>query len=417
MAQTHSFSVPLATEYGLQESVFLSNLCFWIEKNIANNRHFHDGRWWTYNSVTAWHELLTYISVDSIRNTISTLQKRGAIVIGNYNKIGYDRTQWFAVSPKVFSLWSTGTYECPVFDFLRNVGCKITSEAEKNQLKRETKPDEIPTKNGDFQSLQNCEVHVVKTPNGVGKIAKSMWENPQMDLGKPPNGFGENPTPIPDLTRSKPVAVADFEKKSEGFDDAQKETAAATADDKIKNEKPPSPPLPNTGKKAAAADAVKGELLRIDKELVMSSDFYDNAVKFMLQNGVDIHYIKFVYDECIKKRDHTNIRGLFYKMFFAEDICESFKIIVSPPPLQDDFICPVCGVNHIKQLAVCPGCGLENIALYDPERLKRYKQIYSLGDKRVLYEKEIIGVVSDLSNFLSASKQKKAIDAKYGITV
>ena len=38
-------------------AVFISRLQFWIEKNAANDRHYHEGRYWTYNSLSChWND-------------------------------------------------------------------------------------------------------------------------------------------------------------------------------------------------------------------------------------------------------------------------------------------------------------------------------------------------------------------------
>ena len=53
----HSFDTEDAAKYGVVAATILRNLQFWIEKNAANDSHFHDGRYWTYNSVTAFEAL------------------------------------------------------------------------------------------------------------------------------------------------------------------------------------------------------------------------------------------------------------------------------------------------------------------------------------------------------------------------
>ena len=66
----HSFDIDDAVKYGMTEAVILHNLRFWIEKNKANGKHFHDGRYWTYNSVKAFEELFPYLTYRNIRSAI-----------------------------------------------------------------------------------------------------------------------------------------------------------------------------------------------------------------------------------------------------------------------------------------------------------------------------------------------------------
>jgi len=70
---------------------------FWCLKNKANNSNFHDGKYWTYNSIRSWRELFPYMGDKAIRNALKKLEDKGLIKSGNYNKVSYDRTKWYAV--------------------------------------------------------------------------------------------------------------------------------------------------------------------------------------------------------------------------------------------------------------------------------------------------------------------------------
>lgn len=92
---TYTFDTLLATKYGINEAIMLNNLIFWIAKNEANGKHFHDGRYWTYNSVSAMERLYPFWTTSQIRTVISSLIKQGVLLKGNYNDKGYDRTMWY----------------------------------------------------------------------------------------------------------------------------------------------------------------------------------------------------------------------------------------------------------------------------------------------------------------------------------
>ena len=92
----HSFNIELAKEYGILEAILLKNIWFWIEKNRANEKNFYDGTYWTYNSTRAFNELFHYASESSIKRALKSLQEKGIIKTGNYNKSSYDRTLWYA---------------------------------------------------------------------------------------------------------------------------------------------------------------------------------------------------------------------------------------------------------------------------------------------------------------------------------
>jgi hypothetical protein len=93
----HSFDTDLAEKHGIEAAVILYNIDFWIRKNRANERHFYDGKYWTYNSVKAWQELFPYITRDVIRKRLDYLVDKGILIRGNYNKDRRDRTSWYTI--------------------------------------------------------------------------------------------------------------------------------------------------------------------------------------------------------------------------------------------------------------------------------------------------------------------------------
>ena len=96
----HSFNVEIAKLYGIEEAVVLNNLFFWIRKNEANEQHFHDGRYWTFNTNKALSSLFPYISESKMFRVLKHLEEEGIILKGNYNKEKWDRTCWYSLSDK-----------------------------------------------------------------------------------------------------------------------------------------------------------------------------------------------------------------------------------------------------------------------------------------------------------------------------
>lgn len=102
--QQHSFSVRAAKEVGVNAAIILQNLYFWVAKNEANETNFHDGRYWTYNSVEAFSKLFPYLSKGQINGALKKLEEGGYIVSGNYNENKYVRTKWYALTDTGFAL-------------------------------------------------------------------------------------------------------------------------------------------------------------------------------------------------------------------------------------------------------------------------------------------------------------------------
>jgi hypothetical protein len=97
----HSFDPDIAEKVGVNAAVIYQNLVFWIEKNQANDKHFHEGKYWTYNSISAFEQMFSYLTTSQIRTAIKHLLESGLIVEGNFNKKGYDRTKWYSVISQV----------------------------------------------------------------------------------------------------------------------------------------------------------------------------------------------------------------------------------------------------------------------------------------------------------------------------
>jgi hypothetical protein len=98
MATTHLFNVETAIELGVDEAIIIEHLIFWTEKNKASNRHEYDGRTWTYNSTKAFAKIFPYWNDRKISHILNSLVERGVLLKGNYNKVSYDRTLWYAFS-------------------------------------------------------------------------------------------------------------------------------------------------------------------------------------------------------------------------------------------------------------------------------------------------------------------------------
>ena len=104
----HNFDINIAEKYGINAAIILQNMYYWIEKNRANEKHFHDGYYWTYNSLKAFEELFPYMSTKQIRGALEKLDEEGIIVCGNYNNSTYDRTKWYAITDAGYELFQEG---------------------------------------------------------------------------------------------------------------------------------------------------------------------------------------------------------------------------------------------------------------------------------------------------------------------
>ena len=100
----HSFDAALAVKYGLNESIILCQLEFWVRKNRENNKNFREGRYWTYNTNKELTKYFPYLTERQINYTIQKLKKDELIITGNFNKQPLDRTIWYTLTDKAFSI-------------------------------------------------------------------------------------------------------------------------------------------------------------------------------------------------------------------------------------------------------------------------------------------------------------------------
>ncbi len=103
MGQPYAFDVDVANQYGVDEAIMVRSFQFWIELNISNKTNLHDGRTWTYNTITALAKRFPFWSEKQVRRIVKSLIKQRILVVGNYNSHSYDRTTWYAFS--VEELW------------------------------------------------------------------------------------------------------------------------------------------------------------------------------------------------------------------------------------------------------------------------------------------------------------------------
>ena len=68
--QMHMFNIEIANEYGIEEAIILQNISFWIDHNKANDKNFHDGHYWTYNSAKAFQKIFPYMSEYKIKRVL-----------------------------------------------------------------------------------------------------------------------------------------------------------------------------------------------------------------------------------------------------------------------------------------------------------------------------------------------------------
>lgn len=109
----HLFDVNVACQVGVVAAILFQNIAYWCQHSQANGTNYHDGMFWTYNTVKAFKAIFPYLSSKQIDTSIKKLVDAGLIVKGNYNKSSYDRTTWYAITENGKSIFQKGKMEIP----------------------------------------------------------------------------------------------------------------------------------------------------------------------------------------------------------------------------------------------------------------------------------------------------------------
>jgi hypothetical protein len=126
---------------------------------------------------------------------------------------------------------------------------------------------------------------------------------------------------------------------------------------------------------------VRNALAAIDKSLILKADFYAKAAAFLAENHLDIAYLAFIYKQC-ELRNPTSFDGLYFTLFFAENMTEKYKVhpaakIKLPPP---HVPCPACCTVHSPDDELCPACGLPKGS--SSRLIAHYCKLYKLSPEK-----------------------------------
>lgn len=100
----HYFDTDMAKAVGMQSAVIFENIKNWVINNEYNDRHYHNGRYWTYNTIDAFSKQFYYLTYNQIRYALENLVSKGFLLKGNFNESSYNRTTWYALSDSAIEM-------------------------------------------------------------------------------------------------------------------------------------------------------------------------------------------------------------------------------------------------------------------------------------------------------------------------
>ncbi|WP_405405253.1 hypothetical protein [Paracoccus sp. Ld10] len=141
-AAYHSFDAEVAAQVrSVNAAVIYRNLVFWVRHNEANRRNFHEGRYWTYNSLAAFDEQFPYLTAKQIRTALDKLVDAGLIVKGNFAEDRFKHANWYALGE---TICPKGQTEVPQRSNETSALEGETSAPEGKCIKNRYKPDSKP---------------------------------------------------------------------------------------------------------------------------------------------------------------------------------------------------------------------------------------------------------------------------------
>lgn len=101
----HHFPPLIAEKYGVNAAIFLRDIYHWCETNKNNEENFHEGRWWTYQTITGLCRRHTYWTKNQMEHVIRTCKEKGALLSGHFSENQFDRTCWYALTDEALALF------------------------------------------------------------------------------------------------------------------------------------------------------------------------------------------------------------------------------------------------------------------------------------------------------------------------
>ncbi len=97
----HRYHTMIAKEVGTTAASIFYHIAYWVKENQKEHRNYYDDRYWVYGSIREMSETThSYLTENQIRGALDKLVKEGFLDRGNYNRMKYDRTYWYTLTPK-----------------------------------------------------------------------------------------------------------------------------------------------------------------------------------------------------------------------------------------------------------------------------------------------------------------------------
>ncbi len=86
----------LGERFGMCGALLIQQILYWCDHNASKKKNVQEGQHWSYNTYQGWAEAIG-TNVSAVRRTLADLIKQGIVLVGNFSKGNYNRTNWYRV--------------------------------------------------------------------------------------------------------------------------------------------------------------------------------------------------------------------------------------------------------------------------------------------------------------------------------
>tara|TARA_B110000211_G_C14087603_1_gene557382 strand:+ start:3415 stop:4173 length:759 start_codon:yes stop_codon:yes gene_type:complete len=100
MSRSHSFSVTVATSYGVDMALMMNHFSFWYLKNAADRMNYYKGDYWVRMKAATLRSYYPYFTERQLRYLIDKLIDSRLLKQDEFNDKKNDRTKWYCLTNK-----------------------------------------------------------------------------------------------------------------------------------------------------------------------------------------------------------------------------------------------------------------------------------------------------------------------------
>lgn len=180
--------------YGYSTAHLLDLLVFWVTTNEYKKTNYHDGQYWTYNSLAKIADSLGVgTTTQSVRTSLRKLTEDKVVITGRYNKMEKDKTTWYAVDFKALDDIGFGWMKASAIKRIREYHERMAKEMSPLKLPDEpqAKQDGIPSDSA-TSKVEEPKTEPVKIEPKKKEVVNVLPEVAEVLEGYPTENIGHN---------------------------------------------------------------------------------------------------------------------------------------------------------------------------------------------------------------------------------